>query len=97
MPKIIFHPEISSEIKASYSWYQEQAAGLGDDFIVELESAYEAITELPETWPKFQKGFRRFLLTRFPYSIVYKDTNENIFVVAVMHNSRKPGYWLGRV
>ncbi len=97
MPKIIFHPEISSEIKASYSWYQEQAAGLGDDFIVELESAYEAITELPETWPKFQKGFRRFLLTRFPYSIVYKHTAENIFVIAVMHNSRKPGYWLSRI
>ena len=96
MPKIIFHPEISSEIKASYSWYQEQAAGLGDDFIAELEVAYEAITELPETWPKFQKGFRRFLLTRFPYSIVYKHTTERIFVIAVMHNSRKPGYWLSR-
>jgi plasmid stabilization system protein ParE len=97
MPKIVFHPEIASEIKASYNWYQKQAAGLGDDFIAELESAYDVITELPETWPKFQKGFRRFLLTRFPYSIVYKYTNESIYVVAVMHNSRKPGYWLSRI
>ena len=97
MPKIVFHPEIASEIKASYNWYQEQATGLGDDFIAELEAAYDAITELPETWPKFQKGFRRFLLTRFPYSIVYKDTNKSIFVVAIMHNSRKPGCWLSRI
>lgn len=96
MPKIVFHPEIASEIKASYNWYQEQASGLGDDFIAELEAAYDAVAELPETWPKFQKGFRRYLLTRFPFSIIYKDTNENIFVVAVMHNSRKPGYWLSR-
>jgi len=93
MPKLIFHPEISSEIKA----YQEQAAGLGDDFIAELEAAYEVITELPETWPKLQKGFRRFLLTRFPYSVIYKHTSERIFIVAVMHNSRKPGYWLSRI
>jgi hypothetical protein len=49
MPRIVFHPEIASEIKASYNWYQEQAAGLGDDFIAELESGYDAITELPET------------------------------------------------
>lgn len=70
---------------------------MGDDFITELEAAYDAITELPETWPKFQKGFRRYLLTRFPFSIIYKDTNESIFVVAVMHNSRKPGYWLSRI
>jgi len=97
MPKIIFHPEIALEIKSSYNWYQNQATGLGDDFIAELEAAYDAITELPETWPKFQKGFRRYLLTRFPFSIIYKDINENVFVVAVMHNSRRPGYWLGRI
>ena len=97
MPKIVFHPEIASEIKASYNWYQEQATGLGEDFIAELEAAYDAIAELPETWPKFQKGFRRYLLTRFPFSIIYKDTNESIFVIAVMHNSRKPGYWLNRI
>jgi plasmid stabilization system protein ParE len=97
MPKIIFHPEIASEIKASYHWYQDQAAGLGDDFIAELEAAYDVITEFPQTWPKFQKGFRRYLLTRFPFSIIYKDANESICVVAVMHNSRKPGYWLSRI
>ncbi len=97
MPKIVFHPDIASEIKASYNWYHEQAAGLGDDFLAELEAAYDAIMELPETWPKFQKGFRRFLLSRFPYSIIYKDTDKNIFVIAVMHNSRRPGYWFGRI
>jgi plasmid stabilization system protein ParE len=97
MPKLVFHPDIASEIKASYTWYQEQAVGLGDDFIAELESAYEAITELPKTWPKFQRGFRRYLLTRFPFSVIYKDTNESIFVVSVMHNSRKPGYWVSRI
>ena len=70
---------------------------MGDDFIAELEAAYDAIAELPETWPKFQKGFRRYLLTRFPFSIIYKDMDENIFIVAVMHNSRKPGYWLSRI
>ena len=71
MPKLQFHPDIASEVKASYNWYQEQATGLGDDFIAELESAYETIAELPQTWPKFQKGFRRYLLARFPFSVIY--------------------------
>lgn len=96
MPKLLFHPDIASEIKASYNWYQGQAAGLGDDFIAELESAFDTIVEFPETWPRFQKGFRRYLLARFPFSVIYKDTNDSIYVVAVMHNSRKPGYWLNR-
>jgi len=64
-----------------------------DDFLTELESAYQAIIELPYTWPKFQFGFRRFLLSKFPFSVIYKVNKEAVFVVAVMHNSRKPGYW----
>ncbi len=96
MLKLKFHPQVSDEIKASYTWYQTQAIGLGDDFLDELESAYHAISELPQTWPFFQKKFRRFLLSRFPFSIIYKENDNLIYVVAVMHNSRKPEYWLDR-
>lgn len=39
MPRIIFHPDIAREIKASYEWYQSQAEGLGDDFMAEVELA----------------------------------------------------------
>ena len=45
MLKLLLHPIV--EVKSSYNWYQEQAGGLGDDFITELESAYEAVAELP--------------------------------------------------
>ena len=97
MPELRFHPEIACEVKSSYSWYQEQAQGLGDDFLDELESAYQAIAELPDTWPLFQDGFRRHLLARFPFSVIYRKHEDSIFVVAVMHNSRRPGYWLARI
>lgn len=93
MTNIVFHPDIEYEVKASYRWYQNQAIGLGDDFLDELETAYEAILALPQTWPKFHQGFRRFLLNKFPFSIIYRPTQGTIFIVAVMHNSRKPGYW----
>ncbi len=96
MPEIIFHPDIEYEVKASFHWYQDQAEGLGDDFLTELETAYQTIIELPTTWPKFQKKFRRFLLSKFPYSVIYQFDQKTILVVAVMHNSRKPGYWSER-
>ncbi len=96
MLNIIFHPDIENEVKASYEWYQNQAAGLGEDFLTELETAYQAIIELSNTWPKFQKDFRRFLLSKFPFSVIYQFNRETVYVVAVMHNSRKPGYWSER-
>jgi len=94
---LVFHPDVALEIKASYNWYQEKAFGLGEDFLNELEPAYQAIIEFPKTWPMFQNGFRRFLLSRFPFYIIYRERDNIIYVVAVMHNSRKPGYWLERL
>jgi hypothetical protein len=74
---------------AASTWYQEQAAGVGDESIAERESAYDAITARPEPCRKCQKGFCSYRLTRF--------TNDACFVGAVMHNSRKPGYWDSRI
>lgn len=96
MLRLVFHPDVSAEIRASYSWYQGLAEGLGDDFLNELESAYEAILAFPQTWPFFQKGFQRFLLSKFPFSIIYRKSGDTIYIVSVMHNSRKPGYWHAR-
>ena len=53
MYELTFHPDVSSEIKASYDWYQEKVNGLGEDFLNEIESAYQAIVEFPQTWPNF--------------------------------------------
>lgn len=96
MSDFLFHPDVANEIKASYQWYQKQAEGLGDDFLHELELACQTIVEFPATWPRLGKNYRRFLLSRFPFSVVYRVQNSTIFVVAVMHNSRKPGYWKTR-
>ncbi len=49
MPNIIFHPDIEKGVKVLYEWYQNQAIDLGDDFLAELGTAYEAIIELAET------------------------------------------------
>ncbi len=97
MPEITFHPDVASEVKSSYIWYQNQAKGLGGDYLTELETSYQAIVKLPNTWPKFKNGFRRFLLGKFPFSIIYRFNGDTVFVVAVMHNSREPGYWLERL
>jgi hypothetical protein len=71
MSKLFFHPDVFYEVNESYIWYQEMSEGLGDNFLDELETAYQTIIELPDTWPKFRKGFRRFLLSGFPFSIIY--------------------------
>ena len=96
MPELIFHPDIQFEIRDSYQWYESRARGLGEDFLGELESAFQVIKEIPDTWPLIANNFRRYLLDRFPFGIIYQKKQDYIYVLAVMHLSRKPGYWLDR-
>lgn len=96
MKLLRFHPDVYIDVKGSYEWYEEQSVGLGSRFIAELEFSYDAIRYSPQTWPSFEEGFHRYILPRFPFSVIYKETGDAIFVLAVMHNSRKPGYWQKR-
>lgn len=95
--EIEFHPDVTTDIHIAYKWYNSQLQGLGDRLLDELEDGYTAIQNFPDTWANFQHGFKRFILNKFPFSIVYKVSNKKIYVVVVMHNSRKPEYWKDRI
>ncbi|MCP4350356.1 MAG: type II toxin-antitoxin system RelE/ParE family toxin [Desulfobacterales bacterium] len=97
MLELNLHPDIYQEVNEAYSWYESRSQGLGDDFFHELDAAFFVIQSMPYTWPVLSGRFRRYLLKRFPYGIIYEVNEDCIFVVAVMHLSRKPGYWLKRI
>jgi plasmid stabilization system protein ParE len=88
-----FHPEPVTEASAAAQWYREQSPSAADAFVYELSRAVERIAEAPEMWPPYVGGTRRFLLQRFPFSVVYREVSGIIEVVAVAHGRRKPGYW----
>ena len=97
MKPIHFHPDVESDIKGSFSWYEDELEGLGLQFISELEQGFDAISFTPATWVTFEHDFRRYILARFPFSVVYKEEENEVYVVAVMHNSRNPEYWKERM
>jgi toxin ParE1/3/4 len=41
-------------------------------------------------------GVQKFRLTQFPFSLLYINGADYLWVVAVAHGSRKPGYWKQR-
>lgn len=91
------HPLAWEEIEAADDWYFARSPEASAAFLVTLSEALETIARSPARWPKFLHGTRRILLQRFPFSIVYLDDPDVISIVAVAHNSRKPGYWKGRL
>ncbi len=97
MAKLTFAAEAKVEIKKAASYYEGCKDGLGKAFLQELESAINSISESPTRWRTIKVNFRRCLLKKFPYGIIYKIDEDEIFVAAIMHLKRKPDYWHKRI
>lgn len=54
------------------------------------------IVEAPNRYPISLHRTRRILFDRYPFSIYYRVTDDEIVVVAVAHQKRRPGYWASR-
>ena len=85
------------ELDQAFHWYESQAPGLGDAFVIELLSAAERVSLYPEAWHPLGEGVRRCRLNRFPYGLIYAVESGDILVLAIAHLHRKPGYWRDRL
>ena len=94
-PVILLH-EAEIELWETVAYYEEKSSGLGLDFASEIERSLQILSETPERWPLRPDGTRRFLTQRFPYLIVYTRESDQVWVVAIAHCKRRPGYWTDR-
>jgi len=92
------HPEALADLAGAKDFYREQAgAKLAESFINE----FERIAVVLLTYPGFGTtdvgdDIRKQPMRRFPYTVVYKPLADEIRVLAVAHQSRKPRFWRGR-
>ncbi len=94
---LIYDPAARAELLEAAVYYEECRAGLGQAFLSAVEHAVARLSNKPLQWRKIGGRFRRCLVKQFPYGIIYAVEGNDIFVAAVMHLKRKPGYWRGRV
>ncbi len=85
------------ELDEAIRWYDAQALGLGDAFLVEVLAAVHRIALYPEAWHLLGDGVRRCRLSRFPYALIYSADKNDILVLAVAHLHRQPDYWRDRL
>ena len=95
---IEFHHEATAEYDAAFDWYLERSADAAIEFDAEVDRALAQIIASPRRWAAGPFSTRRFLLRRFPFTLIYRELAlGNVQIVAVAHTSRKPGYWKRRM
>jgi toxin ParE1/3/4 len=92
--EIIFPTGAKEDIKESAEYYENEVSGLGKAFLEIVELLIEKILAFPNASCEILKPYRRYLIKRFPFGIIYRIEKEYIFVATVMRLKRKPYYWL---
>jgi plasmid stabilization system protein ParE len=96
MISVVFDPDARAEFLEAVQYYEDCQAGLGRRFRMTVEAAVKCIAETPFRYRVLHAPFRRYLLTNFPYAIIYCIEPGNILIIAVAHTKRKPEYWIKR-
>ena len=96
MRRVEFHPDARDELVAAAQFYERHSPGLGREFIDAVQRTYERLREHPRSGRSFGRRLRRPLVPRFPYGLLYEAEPNFIYIVAVMHLLRRPGYWRPR-
>ena len=100
--RLIVLDEAEEELIEAEKWYERQRAGLGQEFRTAIDEGMERLLKAPlaaspiVNIPAFI-GARRIFVKRFPYSIVFIEHGEDLWVVAFAHHHRRPGYWRERL
>jgi plasmid stabilization system protein ParE len=94
---VVVAPEAERDLIDGAIFYANEAnAELGFAFIAEFEHAVAVLTVHPALGAPWRALTRRFPLRRFPYSVIYRIKGEELHVIALAHQRRRPGYWAGR-
>ncbi len=96
--KYSLHPEALGDLRDAASFYREQAGtSLSQSFLAEFEQSVNVLLQHPRLGSPWRgRGRRRYLMKRFPYSLVYTISSQELRIIAVAHHSRRPGYWRER-
>ena len=95
--KIRYLAVAREEIREAGDYYAAISPDLGRAFRLELRQLMRLVTTMPLAWPESAEGTRKCLLTRFPYLVIYAPLPDELLVLAVGHQHRRPEYWRERL
>jgi len=86
------------ELAEAVRWYEERRPGWGARLFDAVAHALDLIEHHPEIGSprRGHPAARQLTVRGFPYVVAYRVRPSDLYVVAVAHAKRRPGYWRNR-
>jgi toxin ParE1/3/4 len=97
LKEFILDSDAENELDEAVRWYNKQRSGLGLELFAEVEQALGRIYANQAIGANYRNtNFRFYHVERFPYVIDFQDLPAKLWIAAIAHASRRPGYWRKR-
>ena len=91
--KVTLHPAAERDIAEAAEFYERTGSPVvAAKFVAEFKRLSTLLQEFPGMGSPRGRGRRGFSMSIFPYTVIYRDGPQGIFVLVVKHDSRRPGY-----
>lgn len=94
--QLIIRPDAEVDIAQAFDWYNSRVPGLGEQFLLALDAAFNSVLRNPLIHPEVYKTVRRALTRRFPFAVFYLVEEAGVIVLSVCHVRRNPQAWKTR-
>ncbi len=95
--RVLWQDHAKIELEEAAQYYRVNAGNdVAHNFKDEVRRLTRQLLEHPEIGARIHHEIRRYPLHDYPFNIIYRLTLEAIIIVALAHQSRRPGYWTGR-
>jgi len=86
--RIVIRPRAETDVREARDWYESQRAGLGAEFLAEIDATIQVLSRAPQRHAIYYRGFRRVLARRFPYKLFYRVEEDQIIIFRILHVRR---------
>ena len=97
MIRVRFLPAAELELLKEIAYYSNARPGTGHRFQAAVQAAVSRAATHPQGGAPSYKETRSVLVKGFPFSVVYRASEDEVLVVAVAPHRKRPHYWLSRV
>lgn len=95
--RAILHPDAERELDDAIAWFEGERPYYGILFAEAFDTAVERLLIYPAIGKRVGREVRRWVLWKWRYVIIYNIEEYGIHILAVAHQSRRPGYWRKRL
>ena len=91
--KATFHPDAEKDIAEAAGFYEREGSSkLAARFVAEIKRAISILLEFPGLGTPRANGRKFFPVRVFPYALIYRQTEDGVYILVVRRNRRRPGF-----